>query len=109
LLLGAYRRALPVTVHVALGTDTPHMHPTADAAAIGRGTHHDFRLFCSLVAELNGSARTNFTRDVLTLNFGIRHQLSEHSIWIASLGHEVRTPAGESRALVGYCGVQLVY
>ena len=43
----------PVTVHVAIGTDTPHTHPAADAAAIGAATHHDFRLFCSLVAELN--------------------------------------------------------
>jgi hypothetical protein len=61
------------------------------------------------MAELNGSARTNFTRNAVTLNFGIRHQLTEHSIWIASLGHEVRTPAGESKALVGYCCVQLLY
>lgn len=53
LLLGAYRSATPVTVHVALGTDTPHTHPETDPAAIGRATYHDFRLFCSLVAQLN--------------------------------------------------------
>ena len=53
LLVAAYRKAVPVTVHVAVGTDTPHMHPAADAAAIGRATHHDFRLFCTLVAGLN--------------------------------------------------------
>ena len=35
LLLQAYRRELPVTVHVAVGTDTPHTHPQADGAAIG--------------------------------------------------------------------------
>jgi hypothetical protein len=54
LLLNAWRDSTPVTVHVAVGTDTPHAHPAADAAAIGRGTHRDFRLFCSLAAELNG-------------------------------------------------------
>ena len=54
LLLQAYRRAVPVTVHVAIGTDTPHTHPTADAASIGSTTHRDFRLFCSHVADLNG-------------------------------------------------------
>ena len=54
LLLAAYQRAVPVTVHVALGTDTPHMHPAADPGAIGRATHHDFRLFSSLVAGLDG-------------------------------------------------------
>ena len=53
LLIAAYRSAVPVTVHVAMGTDTPHTHPAADPAAIGRATHHDFRLFCSLVAGLH--------------------------------------------------------
>jgi hypothetical protein len=54
LLLQAYNHAIPVTVHVAIGTDTPHTHPAANAAAIGSTTHQDFRLFCSLVAEMNG-------------------------------------------------------
>lgn len=53
LLCQAYRAAIPVTVHVAIGTDTPHMHPAADGGAIGRATHHDFRLLCSLVQNLN--------------------------------------------------------
>jgi hypothetical protein len=53
LLLGAYRVYLPVTVHVAMGTDTPHTHPTASGAAIGSATHRDFRLFSTLVAGLN--------------------------------------------------------
>jgi hypothetical protein len=53
LLLRAYRLAIPVTVHVAIGTDTPHTHPAANPAAIGAATHRDFRLFCSLVAGLD--------------------------------------------------------
>ena len=53
LVLQAWRAATPVTVHVAIGTDTPHMHPAADPAAIGSTTHRDFRLLCSLVARLN--------------------------------------------------------
>ena len=53
LLLGAWRNVTPVTVHVAIGTDTPHMHPAADPAAIGAATHHDFRLFSALVGGLN--------------------------------------------------------
>jgi hypothetical protein len=53
LLLQAYQNSTPVTVHVAIGTDTPHTHPAVDPAAIGATTHHDFRLFCSLVAEMN--------------------------------------------------------
>jgi hypothetical protein len=53
-LAQAYRSGVPVTVHVAIGTDTPHMHPAADGAAIGAATHRDFRLFCSLLAEIDG-------------------------------------------------------
>lgn len=54
LLLQAWRRAVPVTVHVAIGTDTPHTHPAASGAAIGAATYRDFRLFCSLVRGLDG-------------------------------------------------------
>lgn len=54
-LLGeAYRRRVPVTVHVALGTDTIHFHPQADGAAIGRASLRDFFVFCALVRKLNG-------------------------------------------------------
>jgi len=53
LLLQAWRRRIPVTVHVAIGTDTPHTHPEASGAAIGAASHFDFRLFASLVRELN--------------------------------------------------------
>src|SRR5580704_11544631 len=53
-LLGeAYQNSVPVTVHVAVGTDTPHTHPQADGRAIGSTTHRDFRLLCSLVRGLN--------------------------------------------------------
>ena len=52
-VLQAYRAATPVTVHVAMGTDTPHTHPAADGAAIGAGSHRDFRLLCSYVADLD--------------------------------------------------------
>jgi len=54
LLLQAWRNSVPVTVHVAIGTDTPHAHPAADPEVLGSATHLDFRLFCSLVAELDG-------------------------------------------------------
>jgi hypothetical protein len=53
LLLQAWRRKVPVTVHVAVGTDTPHMHPAADGAAIGAATHCDFRLLCTLARTLD--------------------------------------------------------
>lgn len=53
LVLEAWRAVVPVTVHVAVGTDTPHTHPAADASAIGQGTHRDFRLLCSMLREMD--------------------------------------------------------
>ena len=53
IVASAYRASVPVTVHVAVGTDTPHTHPAADGSAIGAGTHRDFRLLCSLVRGLD--------------------------------------------------------
>jgi hypothetical protein len=53
IVVGAYRASVPVTVHVAVGTDTPHTHPSADPGAIGVTTHRDFRLLCSLARELD--------------------------------------------------------
>ena len=53
LVLQAWRRSIPVTVHVAVGTDTPHTHPAAQGDAIGASTHQDFRLLCSVVRELH--------------------------------------------------------
>jgi hypothetical protein len=53
IVASAYAANVPVTVHVAVGTDTPHTHAAADGAAIGAGTHYDFRLLCSLVRRLD--------------------------------------------------------
>jgi hypothetical protein len=63
----------------------------------------------TIMAELHGRSRTNFARDALTLNFGWRHKLNEHAIWIGSLGHELRAPQDDQLALIGYLGVQLLY
>ena len=53
LLAAAERLQKPATVHVAIGTDIIHMHPSFDPAAAGKATHHDFRLFSAVVAELS--------------------------------------------------------
>jgi hypothetical protein len=43
-----------VTVHVALGTDTIHLHPGVKGGAIGDASLKDFFLFCSLLKNLEG-------------------------------------------------------
>ena len=65
-LLNAYQRKIPVTIHLAIGTDIPHMHPAADGAALGAASHHDFRLFCSLVKRMHpGGVYLNWGSAVL--------------------------------------------
>jgi hypothetical protein len=54
ILAQAYVRKIPVTVHVAIGTDIIHAHPEASGMALGATTYHDFRLFCTMTKELNG-------------------------------------------------------
>jgi len=54
LLWTGYQLSIPVTVHVAIGTDIIHMHPQASGGAIGEGSHRDFRLLASMVGLLHG-------------------------------------------------------
>jgi hypothetical protein len=54
LLSCAYDLNVPVTVHVALGTDIIHFHPEVNGAAVGKISLNDFFLFCSLVERLDG-------------------------------------------------------
>jgi hypothetical protein len=86
LLLQAWRARVPVTVHVAIGTDTPHTHPASNPAALGSATHHDFRLFCSLAARLNGGG--------VYINAGSAVVMPEVFLkavsCVRNLGHELR-------------------
>ncbi|HEY3384816.1 MAG TPA: hypothetical protein VGK32_23905 [Vicinamibacterales bacterium] len=59
LAAAAHRLGIPLTVHVAIGTDIIHMHPAASGAAIGEGSLRDFRYFTSSVARLEGGAYLN--------------------------------------------------
>jgi hypothetical protein len=54
LLAAAYRARVPVTVHVAIGTDIIHNHPAIDPRALGAATHRDFLLLASLVKAMDG-------------------------------------------------------
>src|SRR5678816_3968400 len=58
-LAAAGRLGVPVTVHVAIGTDIIHMHPSASGAALGEGSLRDFRYFVSNVARLAGGVFLN--------------------------------------------------
>jgi len=65
-LMAAYKHRIPVTIHLAIGTDIPHMHRAADGAALGAATHYDFRLFCALVEQMHpGGVYLNWGSAVL--------------------------------------------
>jgi len=59
LAVAADRYSVPLTVHVALGTDIVHMHPDASGSAIGDASLRDFRYFTSCVARLDGGVYVN--------------------------------------------------
>jgi hypothetical protein len=65
LLAEAGRLGVPVTIHVAIGTDIVHIHPSANGADIGKTSYHDFKLFCRQISELEGGAYLNFGSAVI--------------------------------------------
>ena len=65
-LVAAYKQRIPVTIHLAIGTDIPHMHPAADGPCLGAATFLDFRLFCALVKQMHpGGVYLNWGSAVL--------------------------------------------
>lgn len=86
LLLRAWHARVPVTVHIAIGTDTPHTHPAVNGATLGAATHRDFRLFCTLVSQLNqGGVYINAGSAVVMPEVFLKALSS-----VRNLGHEVR-------------------
>jgi len=51
-LRAAVRARIPITIHVAIGTDIVHMHPHVSGAALGESSHIDFRKVCTVVSNL---------------------------------------------------------
>ncbi len=65
LLAEAWRLAIPATVHVAIGSDTVHYHPSCDGAALGDTSLRDFRILAATLSEARGAAVLNFGSAVL--------------------------------------------
>jgi len=76
-----------VTVHVAVGTDTVHMHPACDGAALGAATHGDFLRLASLIETMDGGVYVNVGSAVL---------LPEVFLKAVALVHNVRASAGDT-------------
>lgn len=86
LLTQAWAAKTPLTVHVAIGTDTPHAHPACNPEALGAATHLDFRLFCTMVSELNqGGVYINAGSAVVMPEVFLKAVST-----VRNLGHELR-------------------
>ncbi len=85
LLARAHDLGVPVSVHVAIGTDTIHFHPSVDGASLGKASHRDFRLFASLVSKLEGGVFINLGSAVILPEVFLK-ALS----LVRNLGHEVK-------------------
>lgn len=84
LLARSWELGVPCTVHVAIGSDIVHQHPTADGASIGAATYTDFRRLVTVVSGLSGG---------VWVNCGSAVQLPETFLKAlsvaANLGHDV--------------------
>ena len=51
--------SVPVTVHIGIGTDIIHQHPTTDGAVLGEASYRDFKTFAAVCAQLEGGVALN--------------------------------------------------
>ena len=112
---------VPLTVHVAVGTDIIHLHPSVSPEALGATTHRDFRLFAALVSELDHGVFINLGSAViipevflkaLTLARNLGHQASplttvnldfvQHYRPLTNVVRRPTIDAGQGLALTGH-------
>jgi hypothetical protein len=121
ILARAFELDVPVTVHVAIGTDIIHFHPDADGAAIGKTSHTDFRIFADMVSRLEDGVFINLGSAVIipevflkaltlvrNLNKGIRRFTTVNMDFIrgyrpmTNVVHRPTLEGGEGYSLVGH-------
>ncbi|MBN2453038.1 MAG: hypothetical protein JXB40_02085 [Candidatus Omnitrophica bacterium] len=86
ILANAYKLNVPVTAHVAIGTDIIHQHPSANGAAIGEGSLLDFKNFIYSVSRLEAGVLINLGSAVILPEVFLK------AITVArNLGHKVDT------------------
>lgn len=85
LLAAGHRLGLPVSVHVSLGADIIHMHPSFDGAATGQASHVDFRLLTAQVARLKHGVYLNVGSAVMLPEVFLKALSAARN-----LGHEVK-------------------
>ena len=121
LLVRAFELDVPLTVHVAIGTDIIHFHPNADGSSIGKTSHMDFRIFARLVSRLEGGVFINLGSAVImpevflkalslvrNLGYDVRRFTSvdmdfiRHYRPMTNVVHRPTLEGGEGYSLVGH-------
>lgn len=82
LLANAFKLRIPVTVHIAFGTDIVHQHPNFDPSSTGRATHIDFEILANEVSKLNNGG--------VVLNFGSAVILPEVFLKALSVARNIK-------------------
>jgi hypothetical protein len=114
----AVKMDIPITVHIAIGTDITHMHPECDGAAIGESSYKDFMTFCDIISKLQDGVYINVgsavilpevflkalslsrnlghkVNDFTTVNMDfVRHYRAEENV--------LRRPGGKGYNLIGH-------
>jgi deoxyhypusine synthase len=85
-LAAAAEHDVPVTVHVAIGTDIVHMHPDADGAAFGAASHTDFLRLAAICETLDNG---------VYLNWGSAVVAPEVFVKAVTLQNNLRNEAGQ--------------
>jgi hypothetical protein len=89
LLANGVKYGVPITVHVAIGSDIPHPQPSMDGAATGAATYNDFKIFAHAVKDLSGGVLINIGSSVLLPT------IIEKSLAVCrNLGYDVRDFTG---------------
>lgn len=85
ILAAGTRLGVPVTVHVAVGTDILHIHPGMDGAATGECSYRDFQLFTGVVAKLESGVFLNMGSAVI-----LPEVFLKALTLVRNLGHKVQ-------------------
>jgi len=80
-LCHAAEHDIPVTIHVAIGTDTVHMHPACNGADVGAATHGDFLRLAGLVEGLDGGVYVNVGSAVILPEVFLKAVAIVHNAW----------------------------
>ncbi len=105
-IYAAYKRSIPCTYHIAIGTDIIHQHPSVDFAALGFATGEDFKKICQSVCELEGGVFLNFGSavigpEVFLKALSISRNLGNKTFSITTANFDIRD-LGDYRSKIGY-------